>query len=40
MRYVEMGVEFCVLQLIECVVRTRKWEGVLTRNLVKAMCYH
>jgi hypothetical protein len=35
-RQVEMGVEIWVLQLIECVVHSKKLVDVLTRNLAKA----
>jgi hypothetical protein len=34
-REVEMRVKICVLKLIECVVHTWQWVGVLTRNLIK-----
>jgi hypothetical protein len=30
-----MGIEIRVLEMIECVINTRKWVGILTRNLVK-----
>jgi hypothetical protein len=30
------GYEICVLQLIEAVVHTTKWVGILTCNLIKA----
>jgi hypothetical protein len=33
-RETKMLVEIRVLTLIKCVVHTRKWEGVLTRNFV------
>jgi hypothetical protein len=33
---VEVSVEVRVLQLIECVVHTRKWVSIFTRNLIKA----
>jgi hypothetical protein len=32
---VMMSVEIRVFKLIESVIHTRKWVGVLTRNLVK-----
>jgi hypothetical protein len=35
-REVEVGIKCRVLQLIESVVHTQKWVGVLTRNLVNA----
>jgi uncharacterized membrane protein len=35
-REVEMRVKIRVFKLIECVVHTRKWVGILTRNFVKS----
>jgi hypothetical protein len=33
---VEMSVKACVFKLIECVVHTRKWVDIFTRNFIKA----
>jgi hypothetical protein len=40
MHQVEMGAEVGLIQLIEGVIHTQKWVGVLTRNFVNAAVFN